>query len=173
MNNAELLRLIEKFRKRDMLAFSAIYAEFERLIIFYSCKSGGEDYIQELTIFLIELLYSIKTEKFKKDGSLCLKKYIAVAIRNKYITLCREALKYESHLAQAEEKDFGYYSSAEERILIKDILKKLSPRQRMVIKYKYIYGYSDIELSCLLNISRQAVNRLKNRAITALKEYYM
>ena len=173
MNNKELLELIEKFRMQDMSAFSAVYEEFERLILFYSCKSGGEDYIQELTIFLIELLYSIKTEKFKRDSSLCLKKYMAVAIRNKYINLCRESIKYESLFTEAEEKDFCYCSSADEPILIKDMLKKLSPRQRTVIKYKYLYGYSDVELSQLLNISRQAINRLKNRAITVLKEYYM
>ena len=70
-------------------------------------------------------------------------------------------------------EDLTCDSSAEMLLSVEDMLNCLSQKQKLIMIYKYIYGYSDIEISMLLNISRQAVNRLKNRAITTLKEYYI
>ncbi len=173
MSNLLLIKLIKKFRSRDMTAFAVIYKEFEGLILYYSAKLGGEDYSQELTIFLIELLYDLKITDFKSDSSEGVKRYIAVSLRNKYIALSKEKQKYDTLCKEAYENDFCYYSSADERLLLEDMLKGLSQRQRLVVVYKYIYGYSDAELGVMFNISRQAVNRLKNRAICILQEYYI
>ncbi len=38
--------------------------------------------------------------------------------------------------------------------------------------FKYIEGYSEKEISIILNISRQAVNSAKNRALRKLKDEY-
>ncbi|HAT4137393.1 TPA: sigma-70 family RNA polymerase sigma factor, partial [Clostridium perfringens] len=39
------------------------------------------------------------------------------------------------------------------------------------IKYKYIYGKSDVEIGELLNCSRQYVNKIKNRALKNIKKF--
>ena len=173
MSNAQLLKFIKNFRNRDMTAFTVIYEEFEGLILFYAKRLGGEDYSQELTVFLIELLYSMRLSNFKADETNGAERYISVCIRNKYIAISKEKQKYENITSEAFENDLYCYSSAEELVLVEDMLKNLSYKQRLIIVYKYIYGYSDVEIGMLFNISRQAVNRLKNRALNILEEYYI
>ena len=48
-------------------------------------------------------------------------------------------------------------------------LNDLSEKQRFVIIQKYIIGFSDVEIAERMNISRQAVNRLINRALENLR----
>lgn len=61
-------------------------------------------------------------------------------------------------------------SEAETRILFKDVLKALSTLQRDVILLRYYKDYSDREIAEKLKISRQAVNKAKNRGLKRLKE---
>ena len=42
MSNLLLIKLIKKFRSRDMTAFAVIYKEFEGLILYYSAKLGSD-----------------------------------------------------------------------------------------------------------------------------------
>lgn len=170
MKDELMLRLIQNFLKQDMSAFAIIYKEFEALMILYSNRLGGEDYLQELTVFLLELLYGINIYEFENSEQI--KRYIAVSIRNKYIALSKDKQKYENFHCNSTENVFYCNSTAEDTVDMTDMLKSLSARQRVIIVYKYIYGYSDIELALLLGISRQAVNRLKNRAVETMQEYY-
>lgn len=48
----------------------------------------------------------------------------------------------------------------------------LTELQRKIILLKYIYGYSDQEIANRLKISRQAVNRAKNRGVKIIRENY-
>ena len=98
--------------------------------------------------------------------------YIAVCLRNKYIAFsCQnENFKKVSRWAPSETTFAEDFSK---RTFLKDALKYLTPKQRTVITLKYIYDYSDAEIALNLNISRQAVNRIKNRAIEVLREYLL
>ena len=51
-----------------------------------------------------------------------------------------------------------------------DLIKDLSPKQQDVIKLKFMIGLSDVEIGQVMGITRQAVNRLYNRAILALRK---
>ncbi len=172
MCNYQLKKLIEDFKKQDMLSFGPIYEEFKRYINFYSKKLGLEDALQELTVFLIELLYDIELSRFPTDSSDGLTRYIAVAIRNKYIALSKENSRYASMCAELYESEVFYCDSTVEKVCIEEALEKLTHRQRLIIIYKYILNYSDAEISLLLGVSRQAVNRIKNRAFVVLREFY-
>lgn len=172
MTNFELKSLIKNFRKEDMLAFGPIYSEFKRYIRFYSKKLGYEDALQELTVFLLELLYDIDLERFNNDSSDGLSRYIAVAIRNKYIALSKENTRYAFMCAELYESEVSYTDSAIEKICVEEALSNLTNKQRLIIIYKYILNYSDAEISSLLGVSRQAVNRIKNRAFSILKNFY-
>lgn len=172
MCNSCIIELIEKFKKQDKASFNMLNCEFEKLIFCYARKLGGEDYLEELRSALIRILYEINTERFKRDDSDSVKRYIAVVLRNKYIALSNEKQKYEKIELGRVEDIYTYTVKYDEHIMIKDMLNLLSNKQRQIITYKYIYGYSDIEIAKYLNISRQAVNRLKIRAINAIREYY-
>ncbi len=172
MSNKELRELIEGFRNQDMLSFDIIYDEFKRYINFYSKKLKTDDSVQELTVFLIELLYEIDLSRFKEDTSDGLNRYIAVSIRNKYIALSKENCKYTSMRAELYEREVFYCDTTVDKVSIEEALEKLTERQRLIIIYKYILHYSDAEISLMLGITRQSVNRIKNRAFAVLRNFY-
>lgn len=150
-----------------MNSFPLIYDIFKNLILFYSSKIKDEDAQSELNLFFIELLYSIDLDRFPPDISDGLSRYIAVAIKNQYIKISKINQTYNS-ISINLFNEIAYYDKNHNCELF-DAIKILSPKQRAVIIFKYIYGYSDFEISVNLNISRQAVNRLKNRALSILK----
>ncbi len=63
----------------------------------------------------------------------------------------------------------GMVISIERRILIYDLLSRLSKKQREIIVLEYFYGYKDREIGNKLNVSRQAVNKQKNSALKKLR----
>ena len=140
--------------------------------MFYGSKSGEDDTVQELNIFLIELLYDINLSLFDDNSLNGIQKYIAVSIRNKYLKIAQENSKYSLTCGELYESEIKC-SLSDEKLFIDEILKTLSAKQRLIIIYRYVYNYTDAEIAIMLGISRQAVNRLKNRALLVLKDYYL
>lgn len=155
--------------------FEKIYEVFKKLILYYVRRlKRDEDAFQELNIFLIELLYQIPLDRFCIDQSCDLKNYIAVSIRNRYISYSKmkqiqETLfvDYCEQIAACE----GEIEDFENSMIIAQGLALLTKKQKLVINYKYTCGYSDAEISEELHISRQAVHRLKTRGLLILKEF--
>lgn len=172
MCNSLLKPLIASIRKQDMSGFNLIYQEFKRLISLYADRIGDDDAAQELTVFFIELLYSIELDIFKADDSDGLKRYIAVSIRNKYIALSKERQLLDRMTNELYDNLAFFYQDADEGLILEEALKMLTPQQRAIIVYKYIYCYSDAEICMLLGVSRQAVNKMKNRALMLLRQIY-
>lgn len=172
MNNYLLKSLIINFRRGDMSAFAIIYEQFKKLIFYYSKKSGDDDTVQELNIFLIELLYDIDIALFCENSKDGIQRYIAVSLKNEFLRICRQNSKTKNLYLKSFNQEFADSYSYND-LFIKEALSNLSAKQRLIIMYKYIYNYSDTEISAELNISRQAVNRLKNRALRELKTYYL
>ncbi len=171
MYNYLLKGLIKELRQQDMTAFEIIFEEFKGLISFYSKKLDYEDALGELTLFLLELLHSIDLSKFKKEKSDTLKRYIAVCVRNRYIALSKQFCERQKHELSLFEKD-SESCGFEGMLEILDALKYLKTSQRNVLIYKYAYSLSDCQIAEMLGITRQAVNRLKNRGLKALKDYF-
>lgn len=171
MYNYLLKELIERFKKQEISAFEMIYEEFKGLMNFYARKLAYEDAIGELTLFLIELIYGVKLTKFPCDKTDSLHRYIAVAIRNKYIELSKKKSRENNFCLELYECDIKQNSFIE-RIQVEEALQYLTERQRKIIVYKYIYGLSDCQIANMLSITRQSVNRLKNRGLKELKNYY-
>ena len=173
MRNRYLKPIIEKFKKQDMSVFEIIYGEFQKLIKFYSRKLCYDDAAGDLTLFFIELLYQIDLKKFYSDDSVSIKKYIAVCIRNQYIALSKKWDSYRKISNKLYENIDGYLPDFEERFSLIESMDILSEKQKMIIIYKYIYGYSNFEIAVLLGVSCQAVNQLKNRALSNLKGFLL
>ena len=173
MNNRVLKLYIKSFKNQKTEVFPRILRVFKRLISHYANLLDGEDAQQELNLFFIELLFSIDIEKFTSDNSSSLARYIAVAIKNKYIELFWRNSRYKSRYLPFSENFFISGSKIEFRLEMADMLNFLSEKQRKVIVCKYFYNYSDAEISNILGISRQAVNNLKNRALKTLRQFYI
>lgn len=53
-----------------------------------------------------------------------------------------------------------------------ELLKVLTEKECYIIKLIYCYGFSVSEIAQIMKISRQAVNKCKNRALKKLKNIY-
>ncbi len=162
---------IQKFKKQDMTVFESLYDEFKKLLMYYAVKLHYDDAASDLTLFFIELLYQIDLSRFNSDESYSIRNYICVAIKNHYISLSVRNEQYNMLSNNLYENLDGYLPNFEDRFCLSESIKTLSRKQRLIIIYRYIYGYSDNEIAVLLSISRQAVNRLKNRALLTLKQF--
>lgn len=170
MCNRELLDIASEIKNKDMSRFCEIYGAFAGLIHHYEIKLGYDDAGQELTVFLLELIYSLDTDKFLSDDTEQLNRYIAASIRNKYIALSKQ--KHRHMLELCELYDRAYCTEElEGSLTLGDAMGQLNERQRESLILKYIYGYSDAEIAERLGITRQAVNRLERRGLEILKEY--
>jgi len=67
-------------------------------------------------------------------------------------------------------RDVTYYDDQSNLEL--DCFSHLTELQRKIIIYRYIYGYSVQEIAQKLKISRQAVNKAKNRGIKSIRSFY-
>ena len=173
MENSCLLALLGQFKKGDMGVFPVIFSEFEGLINHYKEKSDAEDTAEELSVFLLELLYKLDLSPFMGVCGDGLSRYIAVSLRNKYIAYSTQNTNYKKSKFLNETDDTYYTEDFLKRTYLKEAFKFLTLKQKAVISLKYIYNYSDSEISTKLNISRQAVNRIKNRAIEVLRGYLL
>lgn len=164
---------IKRFKNQDMAVFEQIYDEFKKLIMYYAVKLHYDDASSDLTLFFIELLYQMDLSRFKDDESDTISKYISVAIKNQYIALSAQNEQYIKVSNKLYDNLDGYFPNFEERFSLAESIKVLSRKQQAIIIYRYIYGYSDCEIALLLGITRQAVNRIKNRALLILKEFLL
>lgn len=172
MENITLLTLLERFKKQDMTVFPVIFGEFEKLIGFYSSKLEREDSYQELTVFFLELLYKTDITRFEKDTSDTFTRYIAVCLRNQYIALSKLFVKDSGLLCSLFEEERDRSPDFAERYILGDALGVLPPKERQVILYRYIYGYSNGEIARHLGVTRQTVCNRKRQGVEKLRRYY-
>ena len=170
MCNKELLSIVKDIKKKDMSRFDELYKAFEGLIIHFEIKLAADDAGQELTVFLLELVYSMDIDRFLPDESQALNKYIAKSIRNQYYMISKKQQKNDSVSNELSE-NFGIFEELETGIALKEGMNRLSERQKETVILRYIYGYSDAEIAKMLGITRQAVNRLERRGLSVLREY--
>ena len=168
MCNKELIALISEYQAHDTRNFEKLFAVFENLICSYGKKQADSDAVQDLSDFFVELLYKIRLSKFENNYSDSLQRYIAVCIRNEHNRMCK---KRTEHLPLNEElidtlTENGILN--EDRLFLKECLAVLTSLQRKVLILRYVSGYSDSEIASLLHISRQAVGRLRSRAIESI-----
>ncbi len=172
MLNEEFISLTESYRSGDQNAILPLLKLFEGLIYHYKTKCLMEDICEELNAFLIELLGKINLEGFKKQSGNGLQRYIAVSIGHEFIKLSKEYDRKKA-IHTSLDRDMGYTPDLCQGEILRETLSVLTPRQQDVMIYKYIYKYSDIEIGKSLNISRQAVNQIKNRSVEILKGVYI
>ena len=166
--DSELFNSVQAYQNGNKEEFNTAYKVFEKLIIRYRNKLDYDDARQELDVFLAELLLKIPLGKFVPGDSFGLKKYIAVAIRNKYIEYSKRHAVDSYCIEYCDEIDPGT-TSFEERVLLSAVISALTQKQRLVIEYKYYRGFTDTEIARIINISPQAVGRTHSRALACLK----
>ncbi|WP_326828376.1 sigma-70 family RNA polymerase sigma factor [Tissierella pigra] len=125
-------------------------------------------------IELLSLIRNIDIRKFKDSSHRQIAKYIHIHLRKRALNLLRNRKRELSFM------EINYYiladtskANVEDTVLISILIKSLPKKQRDIIIMKYIYELSDMDIAKILGISRQAVNRLKNRALNNLRKFFL
>mgnify|MGYP003371248249 FL=1 len=182
---SELYENVLLSQKGDKKATEYIINKFEILINKYKMSFIKEIYFnnydvednkQDLIVSLINIVNKIPIDnpEFKNEG--CLVNYIYKSILNSrkdmYINknIKRYFIESQSLISMVELKDKSFVKYIESNIELEDMLKCLTKKEQMVIKYKFLNDKSEVEIAEIMGTSRQWINRIKNTALKKLKE---
>lgn len=161
---AEFVKLIQRAKTDDdkmmeiLNKLSPLRNKYVKKLFFLE----KEDAEQEINMAIIEAIKGIK--KSETDGQCLL--YIKNAVKFKYVYLCKKNIYHcQEECYEGIENDslYMYIEMYEDIELMFDIEKekeKLSSKQKKIFEY-IIEGYSDMEISKRMGISRQYINRVK------------
>lgn len=98
-----------------------------------------------------------------------MRKLIAICIG--FLNILRQVINknIEATILETDFICYDCYEELEEKYIY-DLMKNLNEIQKKIIIGKYIYGNSDVELSVLLNVSRQTIYKQKKNALIILKD---
>lgn len=163
---------IKGFQKGDRNAIIIVINDFKPLIKKLSKNLYYEEAETDLIIALIKTLKQVDLDKFDYNRKGQLVSFIHKTLKNKQIDLYKkkqihrhEECEINLEIILGKEIDFTT------NIFINDLLGQLNKREKEIICKKYIYQISETEIAKSLNITRQAVNRTKNKALNRLKKY--
>ena len=142
---------------------------------FTSDEDVIKDAIQEVLINLWERRATV--------GSIrSLRYYLVAAVKNKIISALRRSMRHEDLDTAAQENQYGFHIefSTEKIVLngqvplaeatgIRDMLDRLSPRQKEVIYLKYYQQLTHSQIAQLLGISPQSLYNLLHESLRKLR----
>jgi RNA polymerase sigma factor (sigma-70 family) len=167
-----LYYLLQRAQKGDEEAITNIYLKFNPTIKKLSRNLSYEEAETDLIIAFLETIREIKIDKLyiKSDGAVI--NYIYTFLKNKSINLFKKNILQRTQTVELELDTLVDDASidVDDNIFIANLLISLPLLQRVVLKKKFIQGFSDKEISQLLGVSRQAVNRAKNRGLMNLRK---
>ncbi|TCO70417.1 RNA polymerase sigma factor (sigma-70 family) [Marinisporobacter balticus] len=168
----ELYALIEAAQKENKESTANIFSHFHPTIKKLSKGLHYEEAETDMIILFLELIKNINIENFYDADDKQIASFIHKYLRNRSLDLFR---KYELRHTPWIEMNYDILSDEntpdiESTVFISMLLNALIPLQRQVILRKFIYGFSDAEIAKQLGVSRQAINRIKNRALDNLKK---
>ncbi|MBU3106163.1 RNA polymerase sigma factor [Clostridium gasigenes] len=166
------MRIYEKVNRAkdgDSKSLEEIIDIFNPIMNKYSRLLCGEDTKQDLIIFLIKLINKIGVDNSNFLEDKIILGYISKSIKHEYIRLSKQYSKYS--MKKIELNLDLELQLEDDNLLIEvlDLLNVLTDKQKKVIKFIFIDCNNINEVATYMNISRQAVNQIKNRALNKLR----
>ncbi|MDU2266898.1 MAG: sigma-70 family RNA polymerase sigma factor [Clostridium celatum] len=140
---------------------------FDNILNKYSRLLDNEDTKQDLIIFLIGLFDKIPIYKFNNERQIL--SYISKSIKYEYIRLSKINSRKLSNEVYINEDTEIYYNFDSSDLEFLDLINILNESEKNILKLFFVENFSISEISKLMNVSRQAINQNKNRAIKKLK----
>lgn len=166
----ELYDLLVRAKKNDKDAMYEIIEDFSLTLKKLSKGLHYEEAETDLIIELIELIQNINLEKFLNSNNKQIAKYIH--LRKRSINLFKKhkkpfdtSLEINHEILQDDSLEY-----VENTVVTSMIIESLVKKQKDIITMEFVHGYSEKDISKILGISRQAVNRTKNRALNNLRK---
>lgn len=175
-----LYSLIIKVKKNDQDALLTIIIKFNLLIKKLSRKMIYEDAETDLIIYFIQMLKKMDLNKLNNFSEGGLVKYIQIALKNKAIDQCKKyylikqnEMILDTDIIMQQNVDIDFNNNIDNKLLIDQLLTSggLTERQRLILKYYYLYEYSDIQIADKLKVTRQAVYKTRVYGLKTLKNY--
>lgn len=163
-NMDSLINIIKKAQSGNKNCILQIIEKFKPLVKKYSRKLKYDGSDSDLVIALIEIINCIpihKNSKFNED------KYIQLSKRNENIIKKETELDLNIISNYEAIQDLNLIDTS---IFINNLINKLSSYHKYIITKIFMYNISESDLAKELNISRQSVNRAKNRALDKLRK---
>jgi RNA polymerase sigma factor (sigma-70 family) len=171
----DLYDALNRARKDDQDAVCEIIKDFSNTLKKISNGLHYEEANTDMIIELLKIIKSIDIKKFKDSSNKQIAKYIHIHLKKRSLNL----------LKAKENKIFDYLeinydiladntmSDIESMVCISMLIELLAKQQKNIIIMEFIHGYSEKQIAEMLGISRQAVNRTKNRALNNLRRIIM
>ncbi len=172
----ELYDLLKRAKNNDKEAIYEIIKDFYSTLKKLSNSLHYEEAETDLIIELIKLIKDIDIRKFNNSDHKQIARYIHVHFKKRTLDLFKKnEKKIEENYLEINHEILAddSVSSIETRVLISVLIKSLAKLQQNVINMKFIQGFSEKYISKVLGISRQAVNRTKNRALNNLRKLFL
>ena len=164
-------------RLPDDAAALQLLGMFDKLLRKYARLLGTEDAYEELRLFFFELLDKLKSKELCSDSDGYAVNYISKSVKNQYIALSKARnSRREDTFSDMSEEQMIYVeqiAATDDRVDISlsfALGNKLSEREKVILQQIFVDEYSIEEIAQQLNISRQAVNQAKNRALNKIRE---
>lgn len=160
----------------DEFVMLALIEQFMPLITRYAKLLNTEDAFEEMRLVFIELIMELRLDKLRSHSDGVLVAYITKTIRTKYIAKNKRR-ELEDNIVSWDDLDESLRKKLEpsdslfsgEEDFVKAIpLGVLNEREMDIISMIYLYGYTAAEIARTKNITRQAVNQIKLRALKKL-----
>lgn len=167
-----LYNLLDNSKKGDEESTLHLFSKFYPTIKKMSRKLNYDGSETDLIIAFLEMIQKVDLDKFylKNDGAIV--NYIYFFLKNEAADLFKKNI-----LQNIKTTELKLYIIADDRVadidnkvFVSMLVNSLPPMQREVIKRKFIQGFSDKEIGFSLGVSRQAVNRAKNRGLKNLRK---
>lgn len=132
-------------------------------------KINSEYANTDLIIGFIEIINKIDIKQYSDE---ILKKIIVSSLVKKRIDIYRKnRILIEEFFFDDTYRDSSSTKDDLSNIYINDLIQELNFKQRKVIEFSFIEGKIDVEISYIMNITKQSVGQLKARALKNLKNY--
>lgn len=150
---------------------------FDKLLKKYARLLGTEDAYEDLRLFFLELLEKLKSKELCSESDGYTVNYISKSVKNQYIALSKaQKLRRENTFSDISEEQMVYVeqiAATDDRIDISSYFpsaNKLFEREKTILQDFFVNEFSIEEIAQKLNISRQAVNQGKNRALDKIRK---
>ena len=149
-----------------------IINKFMPLIKKYSRKLVYDGAESDLIIAIIKLIQSYPNyNKISSEGEIIA--YVNTSIIHEYIKLSKKSQKIASFEMPLNDDIYSIATDTniENMLYVNELLDRLPASQSILLKHLFVDEYSEVNLAKKLNISRQAVNKNKRKALNNLKKY--
>ena len=177
------LRLCDEISaaQKDKVALLELVTRFTPLLKKYANLLRYEDAYFDLQLDFIELISNFKLDKMLKTDNGALLSYIKKAIYNQYIKRSKANNEYlinNNTISDMSDEQVAVISikfsvvDNYDVMCFKEYKDYLTQQEFEVILLIFYFGYEVSEIARNKKVSRQAINQLKNRALSKLRRHF-